>query len=153
MLGFPRDSDGKESATMQETQVWSLGWKDPLEKEMATHSSILTLEIPWAEEPGRLRSMGLQKSRTWLNQLNNSKDIYLSMYIFGHELYQKLKNSCLHHECKKLWTLVMTRQCWFMDSKKRSPLVWNIDHGEGCGMKDRTYKWELCTFCSVLLWI
>ena len=39
---------------MQETQVQSLGWEDPLEKEMATHCSILAQEIPWTEEPGRL---------------------------------------------------------------------------------------------------
>ena len=48
---------------MQETQVQSLGWEDPLEKGMATHSSILVWRIPWAEEPGRLRSMGSQKVR------------------------------------------------------------------------------------------
>ena len=46
---------------MQETWVQSLGWKDPLEKEMATHSSILAWEIPRTEEPGVLQSMGLQK--------------------------------------------------------------------------------------------
>ena len=51
---------------MQETQVWSLGWEDPLEKEMATHSSILAWETPWTEEPGGLQSMGLQKSWTQL---------------------------------------------------------------------------------------
>ena len=43
---------------MWETQVQSLGWGDPLEKDMATHSGILTWEIPWMEEPGRLQSMG-----------------------------------------------------------------------------------------------
>ena len=43
---------------MQETQVWSLGQEDPLEKGMATHSSILALEIPWTEEPGGLQSVG-----------------------------------------------------------------------------------------------
>ena len=43
---------------MQETWVRSLGWEDPLEKEMATHSSILAWEIPWTEEPGRLQSIG-----------------------------------------------------------------------------------------------
>ena len=42
---------------MQETGVQFLGWEDPLEKEMATHSSILTWEIPWTEEPGGLQSM------------------------------------------------------------------------------------------------
>ena len=46
---------------MQETQVWSLGWEDPLEKEMATYSSILAWEIPWTEEPNGLQSMGSQK--------------------------------------------------------------------------------------------
>ena len=46
---------------MQETQVQSLGWEDPLEKEMATHSSILAWKIPWAEEPGRLQSMAWQR--------------------------------------------------------------------------------------------
>ena len=47
--------------TMRETWVQSLGWEDPLEKEMATHSSILAWKIPWMEEPGRLQSMGLQR--------------------------------------------------------------------------------------------
>ena len=41
---------------MQETQIWSLGWEDPLEKGMAAHSSILAWEILWAEEPGGLQS-------------------------------------------------------------------------------------------------
>ena len=45
---------------MQEMQVWSLGWEDLLEKEMATHSSILALETPGTEDPGRLQSMGSQ---------------------------------------------------------------------------------------------
>ena len=46
---------------MQEMLVWTLGWEDPLEKEMATHSSILTWEIPWTEEPGWLQSTGMQR--------------------------------------------------------------------------------------------
>ena len=50
---------------MQETQTWvqSLGREDPLEKEMATHSSILAWEISWTEEPGRLQSMELERVR------------------------------------------------------------------------------------------
>ena len=51
----------KNLPTMQETQVLSLGQEDPLEKKMATHSSILAWKIPWTEEPGRLQSMGSQK--------------------------------------------------------------------------------------------
>ena len=48
----------KRLPTMQETQVRSLGWEDPLEKEMATHSSTLVWKMPWTEEHGRLLSMG-----------------------------------------------------------------------------------------------
>ena len=48
----------KHLPTMRETQVRSLGREDPLEKEKATHSSILAWKIPWTEEPGRLQSMG-----------------------------------------------------------------------------------------------
>ena len=50
---------------MQEMQVWSLGQEDLLEKEMATHSSILAWEIPWTEEPGELQSTGSRKSQAW----------------------------------------------------------------------------------------
>ena len=58
---------------MQETWVQFLGWVDPLEKEMATHSSILAWRIPWTEEPGRLQSMGSQESDTTERLNNNSK--------------------------------------------------------------------------------
>ena len=54
----------KSLPAMQETQVRFLGWEDPLEKEMATHSSILAWRIPRTEEPGRLQSMGSQESDT-----------------------------------------------------------------------------------------
>ena len=57
----------KNLPAMQETQVQFLGWKDSLEKEMATHASILAWEIPGTEEPGRLQSMGLQKNLTGLS--------------------------------------------------------------------------------------
>ena len=53
----------KNLPAKQETLVGSLDWEDPLEKEMATHSSILAWEIPWAEESGWLQSMGLQRVR------------------------------------------------------------------------------------------
>ena len=56
----------KHLSAMQETGVRSLGWEDPLEKEMAAHSSILAWKIPWMAEPGRLLSMGSQ-SRTRLS--------------------------------------------------------------------------------------
>ena len=51
----------KNPSAMQETLVQSLGWKDPLEKGMATHSSILAWRIPWTEESGGLQFMGSQR--------------------------------------------------------------------------------------------
>ena len=53
----------KNPPAMQETQVQSLGQEDPLEKEMATHSSVVAWKIPWTEEPGGLQSMGSQRVR------------------------------------------------------------------------------------------
>ena len=60
--GSPGDSDGKESACIEADLVQSLCWEDALEKEVATHSSILAWRIPWTEQPGGLQSMGLQKT-------------------------------------------------------------------------------------------
>ena len=53
----------KRLSTMQETQIQSLGWEDPLEKEIAIHSSTIAWKIPWTEEPGRLQSMGSPRVR------------------------------------------------------------------------------------------
>ena len=60
---------------MQETQVQSLVQEDPLEKEVGTHSSILAWEVPWIEEPGRLQSMELQKSWTWLGTKQQQQNL------------------------------------------------------------------------------
>ena len=65
---FPGDSVVKNPPAVQEKQVQSLGQEDPLEKGMATCSSILAWEIPWTEEPDWLQSTGLQK--TWQNLAN-----------------------------------------------------------------------------------
>ena len=53
----------KNLPAKQETQVRSLGWEDPIEKETATHSSVLAWEMPWTKEPQGLQSMGWQKSQ------------------------------------------------------------------------------------------
>ena len=66
VYGFPGCSDGKESACNAGDLGSILGQEDPLEKGMATHSSILAWRIPWTVEPGRLQSMELQ-SRMWLS--------------------------------------------------------------------------------------
>ena len=60
-MGFPGDSDGKESTCIQESWLQSLGQENTLEKEMVAHSSILAWEVPWTEEPGGQQSTGSQK--------------------------------------------------------------------------------------------
>ena len=62
--------------TMWETWVRSLSWEDPLEKEMATHSSILAWEIPWMEEPGRLQVYKVAKSWTRLRDFMTSLSFF-----------------------------------------------------------------------------
>ena len=74
---FLGGSGSKDSPAMQETWVWSLGWEDPLEKEMSTHSSVLAWRIPWTEEPG-----GVTKSWTWLGDYVDSYDISPSLWVF-----------------------------------------------------------------------
>ena len=61
----------KNMSAMQKTQVSSLHWEDTLEKEMATHSSILAWRIPWREEPGRLQSMESQRVGTRLSDFTS----------------------------------------------------------------------------------
>ena len=73
----------KRLPAMRETCVRSLGWEDPLEKEMATHSSILTWRIPWTEEPGRLQFMGSQRVRhDWATSLSLSSHILMQPVIY-----------------------------------------------------------------------
>ena len=71
----------KHLPTLLETQVGSLGWEDPLEKEMATHSSILAWKIPWTKDPGRLQSMRSQRVR---HDLETSLSLSLFFWLVDH---------------------------------------------------------------------
>ena len=75
----------KSPPTVQETQVQSLVWEDPLEKEMATHSSTLAWEVPWTEEPGGLQSVGSQRVRhDWMTE-----HAYIHVLVWGLIEYTK----------------------------------------------------------------
>ena len=91
-----RRPSGKEPTCQcrrHKRQMWvqSLGQEDPLEKEMAAHSSIFAWETPWTEEPGRLQSMGSQ-SRTQLKQLSSSSNYIIQTppWIVVHKIYRGL---------------------------------------------------------------
>ena len=67
---------------MMETQIWSLGQEDPLEKGMATHSSILVWRIPWTEEPGRLQSIGSQRvGQDLATEKQQLKILFMVIYV------------------------------------------------------------------------
>ena len=85
----------KSQPAMQETQVCSLGWEDPLEKGMATHSSILAWRIPWTEEPGGLQSMGLQRVR----HPSSTNTFTFTFYSLHH-----------HVHCSAAWLLGLSKQ-------------------------------------------
>ena len=75
-MGFPGGTVVKNLPAMQETQVQSVGQEDPLDEEMATHSTIFAL-IPWTEEPGRLQSMGSQRvEHDWTHTETESEENY-----------------------------------------------------------------------------
>ena len=84
--GFPSSSAVKNLPTKQETRIQSLGQEDPLEKEMATYSSILAREIQWTEEPGGVQSMGSQESDT-TQRLNHSISLIIFFVVYMLESY------------------------------------------------------------------
>ena len=85
----------KHPPAMQETCIWSLGQEDPLEKEMATHSSLLAWRIPWTEEPGGLQSTGFQRvGHHWAtNTLSIMCRNFISIWCIINKIF------------KRIWTL------------------------------------------------
>ena len=122
----------KHLPTMWETQVRTLGWEDPLEKEMATHSSTLAWKIPWTEEPGRLQSIGSQRVRhDWATSLELVFHC-ITYYLLSSPCYIKtflfLREGCgIKHpysvylndkECISwflgIWYILQGCRCWFV---------------------------------------
>ena len=95
MLSFPSGSVVKNPPAMQETQemqVWSLGWEDPLEEEMATHSSILAWRIPWTEEPDGLPSIGSQTvGHNWVTEHTHTHPAKIIAFLLS-ELCELVRN-------------------------------------------------------------
>ena len=80
---LPGGPKSKETACNAGDLIWSLGQEDPLEKGLATHSSILAWRIPWTEEPGRLQSMGLQRvGRDWVTNRPDCRKAFFFLFVF-----------------------------------------------------------------------
>ena len=125
----------KNPPAMQETWVQSLDWKDTLEKEMATHSSILAWRISWTEEPGGLQSIGLQRVRhDWETKqsYNNSYTDFLRSYTFMITLYRN------NESCTFLFPV------W----KPFHVLVLLLE-GIQCNVLNSSYKDNILTFLNI----
>ena len=111
---------------MWETRVRSLGWEDPLEKELATHSSTLDWKIPWTEEPGRLQSVGSQ-SQTRLSDFTSLHFILItSIWMMSKTILDQRANS-------KLWKHVFRSghiyfRKWVEEEEESTliPKVWSV---------------------------
>ena len=109
LAGFPGCSVVNNPPALQETWVQSLGREDPPEKKMASHSSVLAWEIPWTEEPGRLQSMGSQKSQTRLRDkatIIEENITWAQERFFNHKSifrYNKRLINSNHMKIKRLW--------------------------------------------------
>ena len=98
---------------MQEMQVWSLDWEDPLEDEMTTHSSILAWKIPWTEEPGGLQSVGSQRVRynwdthtVYLRYVNSQIIIQFKVSLsFGKSQELRVYNAMATHSSTLAWKI------------------------------------------------
>ena len=95
---------------MRETWVWSLGQEDPLEKETATHSSILAWRIPWAEEPGGLQSLGLKESDTTerlrFHFQRDMKESFFSAKMHSINIFLSFRYGLMRNCCLELFSSV-----------------------------------------------
>ena len=106
----------KNPPTVQEMWVCSLGQEDPLNKEMATHSSMLSWEIPWIEEPGRLQSMGLQRVR---HDLVTKTHTHIIIIIILEKLILKLKLQYFGHLMQRTDSFEKTLMLGKIEGRRR----------------------------------
>ena len=111
ILGFPGGSVVKNLPAVQETRFQSLGWEDPLEKEVATRSSILAWKIPWTEKPGGLQSMGLQRvGHDLATKEQQQTTIYEHLLCALHQLFYLIHNRAM----RNLWILIFIFGLFFL---------------------------------------
>ena len=124
-VGFPVAQMVKNLPATQEIWVWSPGQEDPLEKGMATHSSILAWRIPWAEEPGGLQSMGWQRVRhNWVTNAHTKCQVRVK----GGKISLCWLCNAMHLDCAGWCTFLITPQTKNMGGKIHFVGRVNINH-------------------------
>ena len=96
IMGFP---DGSAVKHLYETRVWSLGWEDPLEEEMATCSSIIAWRIPWTEEPGGLQPIESQSWR-WLKWFRMARKVQFKGLCSYNQIKLEISHTKMWYFCK-----------------------------------------------------
>ena len=152
---------------MQETRVWSLGQEDPLEKEMATHSSTLAWKIPLMEEPGRLQSMGSQRvGHDWATSLLSLSFFYIrrpNLVPWFSQFFWKLWAFCLSFmnevsgEGGQRRNQIKTELLWMKGSGSWNPgswhatcssisqeVPWNLEPWVPCIMQSAKHQFSVC---------
>ena len=105
----------------RETRVWSLGGEDPLEKGMATHSSILAWRILWAEKPCGLPSLGSQRVRHgWTTSAHTHTHTHTRAHFW---LRQNLRCKAFKDKIRKVWWRMRQNQTWLYESRKRTQMA------------------------------
>ena len=105
-------------------QVWSLGWEDPLEKEIATHSRILAWGIPWMEEPGRLQSLGPHRvGYTWSNNIAHMDGEWTFSHVHISYLLDWCSKKIRKPPNNKIWKKFNSQKV-FQTSIKHLPMTW-----------------------------
>ena len=133
----------KRLPAMWEMRVQSLGWEHPLEKKMASHSSILAWKIPWTEEPGWLQPTGLQKSQTWLS--NFTPSLMPSYTEFSVPKVTSPRFPPAEFSSPSYWTTVISRIAMFP-----SPLTVWITTNYGKFLKRWEYQTTWSAFWGIL---
>ena len=131
----------KSLPAIQETQVQSLSWKDPLEKETAPHFSIFAYEIPWTEEPGRLQSMGSQRVKhDWVT--NTCTRARTHTHTHTHTPHMLI----IYDNCKRCWRkppkIVFKAACSSQFGLPRWPAKTGLPKQETQEMKVQSLSWE-----------
>ena len=157
-----------------ETQFWSLGWEDPLEKGMATHSSILAWRIPWTEEPGGLQFMGSRRViHNWVTNTHNHWDSHMEQLTgskLGKEyvkaVYCQPANLTYMQNHKKFWTGWLTswnQDCqekyqqsqicrWYHSNGRKWRPRESLDESEKVDLKLNVQKMKIMASCPIPPW-
>ena len=124
--GFPGGSMVKKPPAMQETRVQFLDWEDPLEKEMVTHSSILTWEIPWTEESGELQSMGSQRVNS-VTKPQQQKPAHLLYLLVSHCCCNRLLHQWSRGQkaawVSLVWSQSVSRSAFILEVPGENPPI------------------------------